>query len=524
MKKIFFVLIFLVNFLNVNQACVHYPSNYNFWMFMPCIHEIEGIPYDYNYLSYTDAMDNYKDYDRSTLDTAHYHINTEEWYQYLGKKASKKEIFAILYHTDPSEYWYNDNERVVHNSFIKTLQLADYQEEKVYLDFAKACESAYSYTSSWDIAREDTLDSQGLRRLLNQGKMMLPKTTKPFVRLRLAFLLVKICDYLQNKDDALLIYEKYIKKSKIKSWVKASTMYHLGKITHESRYYLLAFIQSYDKRDAARRILMNLDISCDYKDYEQKLRNYLLNCAKNKEEQAAVHCLFAWKSVGRNLRDIQQVYAFSPSQKDIPLLIAKEIYDLEDWILTHELTTEPHYKDRFYAENAHEYAWSEDYKEKNERLAYNADVKYLAQFRLFIDKILKEKRAKNLDLIRLEAAHLAFLAKDYSSAERHLKLLKISQKQDNHIFIQKNILNLLIKIKKPSKTTQKTDDVTRQLFEYIDEHQKLIVNVKEFRSQIALLVGKNYIAKNDIPKGIMLLCQTDRDFGTLDYISKNAYH
>ncbi len=515
MKKITLFLFLSMLAFAKNEACMGPPSGYTFWMFMPLIHESQGIPYNYNLAGYAHETQ----FRYVSLDTAHYHINVDEWSKQIGNKASRTDIFNLLYHTSPYEYWYNERGYLEQNTFLKTLKTADFQEEKVYLDFAKACESLYAENDVWSESDDELHDAPAFYRLLAQGEEMLKIAKKPFVRLRTAYLMVKLCDYLKENEKLIAIYQQHIKPAKSKSWVKNTALYHVWKACNDDLYLLQAFAYSYDKREVAKRRIS----------FEEKgIIPRLLKAAKNNHERASVYALKAYQvNDGQNLSDLEKIYAFEPNNKDLPLIVAHELNDLDDWILTYELTD---YQKTYRAKNPEE-DWGGTYgeyspagRDKFHMMAYQADLKYLAKFRIFVSKLLNEKRVANPNLIRLAAAHLAFLAKDFPSAKKHLALLNVTQKNDNQVFIQKNILKYVINIKEKKQKNPTTDATSLALFQYIDKQKSNINNFEEFRSQIVLLIAQDYIACGSIPKGSLLLCQSSRNFGEVGFNAKNAYH
>jgi hypothetical protein len=514
MKKLTLFLFSTMLVFSKNEACMGPPTGYTFWMFMPLIHESQGIPYNYDLAGYAHETA----FRYVSLDTAHYHINVDEWSKQLGGKANRNDIFNLLYHTSPYDYWYDEKGDLAQNTFLKTLKSANFQEEKVYLDFAKACESLYAENDVWSESDDELHDEPGFYRLLAQGEEMLKIAKKPFVRLRTAYLMLKLCDYLKENEKLVAIYQQYVKPSPLKSWVKNTSLYHVWKACNDDLYLLQAFAYSYDKREVAKR-----QISFE----EKGIVSRFLKSAKNNHERASVYSLKAYQdNDGQNLPDLEKIYAFEPNNKDLPLIVAHEINDLDDWILTYELTDFQH---TYRPKNKEDpYGTDGEYspmaRDKFHQMAYQADLKYLAKFRLFVARLLNEKRVANPNLIRLAAAHLAFLAKDYASAKNHLQILNISQKTDNQIFIQKNILKYVISIKEKRNKNAATDASALALFQYLDKIQKDISNYQEFRSQIALLIGQDYIACGSVPKGTLLLCQSDRNYGEIGFNSKNAYH
>ncbi len=467
------------------------PDLHRFSIFMPSIDFEKGVPYDIHSCQSV-LKRGFDDYSGIPIDTVYYNINTDEWYQLLKKKASKKDILSLLYHTSPQDYYDDKKDILAQNSFYKTLQLPDYQEEKVYLDFAKACESVYS-TQGGYIRWGDEINIAKLTYLLQQGESLLPLAKKPFVRLRLAYLTIKLCDYLENKEKALAIYEKYMKNSPLKSWVKASVMYHLGKVTDDARFFFQAFMKSCDKRNSTLQTSSYWgNDDGDWKPQEDRKKHFL-KFAKTDDERTAIHCFYAWYQAGRSLENLEIFYALDPTNKDIPLLITREIQNFDQNVLFYKIDN---FKESITTRSNQQLEF-----EIHSTLRYHNDLEYLAKFRQFISKVLTEKKAQNLDFIKVGAAHLAFTAQNYSAAKKYLKNLKTS---DNQILIQKKFLNYLIKIKEKKQDNLESDNGTVALFEFLKTNEKNIAHYKEVKQHLVDFIASDYIKNKSVAKGILL--------------------
>jgi hypothetical protein len=92
------------------------------------------------------------------------------------------------------------------------------------------------------------------------------------------------------------------------------------------------------------------------------------------------------------------------------------------------------------------------------------------------------------------------------------------------MFIQKNILKYLIKIKENEADNLESDHATVRLFEYLKKNEKNIAHYRELKHHLVDFVASDYIKNKSIAKGILLSFHRRDSASILTEGNRESYH
>ena len=438
-----------------------------------------------------------------------YDTNVSEWSAYLNGKATAQDIKKLLYDTEPKAFFDNKKDSLSLNGFYA---LAKQNKPLMdYLTFAKQAEvqtNAPAWSEYEDEAKETPKPDQS--PLLTLAETRAKECTDPFLKQRYAFLYLRLCNYFAPTRVAN-VYEAYFAKAKPSAtWINGSAMYYYAKTktsTAERNYWLSkAFDESIDRQAISVR------------SFERDSIGLSLQLAKTPHEKAVQYTMKALHYPGRNLPDLQQIYALDPTYKDLPMLIAREINKLENWLLTEEQSGEGYFQDE-------DKPYEKDGKRlwiahKNEKI--KADMAYLAQVRSFLSTVITGgKQAQAQVFLNLGAAHLAFLNKDLATAKNYLlalnKMSKLSARQQVQLAITSSMiacyeapqLNAALK-----QSILKTNLV-------LEKNQEKLVDFATTKAQLQRFWATQLLKKGDVAESFLLMAKTSMDFNSTRYYLAN---
>jgi hypothetical protein len=336
---------------------------------------------------------NYDD-DAHLLHPEHYAVNVEEWAK-IVPDVPKEDIHKALYEVNSDMFCSQlETNSFKGNAFIKALEKK--KELWDYFLLAKECEH-YFDGSGWS-----NPNAKGnLSALPVKLEKLLRGTKNPFIRQRAAYQLIKAYEYNEQQPKELAIFDEVFKNDAAaqKSWVYGHACYHYARANDSlldvKRLYLArAFRLAPDKRMVSMLKVPGLD------DYDTEIAHFTIPL-KSREATAADHTTWSVMKTlrypGRSLADIQQVYRAEPTNRELSLLVEREINKLEEWLFSYRpnfgnglranLNTEGGL--RSYKDREDDYKETDDSKEKAAKIAlinYKSDLVYLQQVATFIEQ------------------------------------------------------------------------------------------------------------------------------------------
>jgi len=434
-----------------------------------------------------------------------YQQNCKEWQAQTNYKGNVKDIYAALYQTDLGAVIYHEDSLVKANKFISHLKKKCKAEYEYYV-YAKKCEVVINNEDPWRLGQYSQSDTLIVNQCLKEGQAIAKKTKNDFVKLRVNYQLIKLNFYHPGfGDDGLDIYKKQIEKSPISSWIKESARFYvLEKMSSGADEYQYELTKSFDKSIDKRFRCVQL---FDRKNY----RKYLMY-AQNNHEKANIYVMSELQHPGRSLDVLKKIYELDPTNKDLALLLSREINKMEDLILTPQLTEQSPALDY----------WSNWYNQVDVKRR-KSDMDYLNSLYQFIVKIILDKKQSNENVFRLIASHICLLNNSKDQALDHLNscnLNRCNEKEKLQIMANR----LLLKF--DGKTKMNTD-LEKQILEFVDyesKHTGQFIHQRDFVNQVYLYIGKQLIEADDIAKGICMLSNTNKVIGTISYWTVKDYY
>ncbi|CAN5379797.1 hypothetical protein BH11BAC3_BH11BAC3_02140 [soil metagenome] len=367
------------------RFCVFQPANFSFQKFS-AFYYTAGL---FNYDEKSDLLNGMDCHDENII----------LWRTRCNNLPLYKDIYDGIYRL-------NDLAPMVkENTFAKYLyQVKDF-EAIDYLNFAKKC-SPYNQVVGDPWERTSAARIPQRKQFMEQALQNIKLIKDEDIKLRYAFLAIRLAFY--NEDQLMVknIYEQYFSTRKKKNIIDYWSLYFATMIkqqTASSNYSAsLVFSEAPDKR---------FMISFKY-DKTIPLPQTLA-LAKTDKERAAIYLLDGIKTPARALGNIKSIYRLNPQNKGLAFLILREINKIEDWIFTPYYTNFPPSLIEGVGRNKME-----------KRIV--KDKLYAKELLLFLQQITLSSTENPL-VIKSSIAYLLYVTGDYSSA-----LSSIAKLQKNY--------------------------------------------------------------------------------------------
>jgi hypothetical protein len=515
-KKWFIASITLVSVLFPRlelNSCVPDTADEDFrvWLFQPnLVNDDALIPFTYSSNLYFHPGGRGQDMSEPS-DSTFEKMNVAEWQAELPA-AKPKDIHTLLYETPSMAYFRRlKGDSLKQNTFLQALK--SQKELFEYFNFAKECESAFGGGLSEEDTWEWKSDSLALNRIVPKAEKMIQTAKSSFVRLRTAFQLIKTYEYLQNTEGVIKTFDAHIKNAKTKSWIVGSAMYYYAKAQPEGLPRNLAaancFEQTIDKKFQSLKLL------------DMDKRKDILAPALNKYQRAILSVMLSLRNPARALEDLKTVYTANPEQKELPMLVEREINKLEDWLFSYKLTGSDTYISRYQRgpmkknENG---GYDFDDPITNEEKKYvdiqknnwASDRLYLNDVMAFVDKLIADNKLKDRSFLHLSAAHLAFLKQDFKKTQEYLAILRGLPNVRTTTKVQAELTNLLCELYATPKISPMVEETIARFEATLQSAKKDITDFDTFREQVYFFLSKKFLKDGSFVKGCLLSMMTDR--------------
>ena len=299
--------------------------------------------------------------------------------------------------------------RLSKNEFADHLRYEKCEEVIDYLIYAKQCEKHVTVGEGWEPPKRDVIEMQ---KMMERGKRAFYKTKSHYVRLRYAYQILRLAHYAKLYQAVLDLHEELMPKvranpSLIDYWImghRAGALQKLGNRVEAAYLYSLVFTNSPSKRQSAYQ---SFSIKND-----KEWKALMVRC-ESDDERAMVYTIRANDSESRAMEEMEKIYELDPLNENLELLTVKEITKLEKDLLGREFN---------------------DKRERNEKyfkIPRKGTIGYLNRTKAFTQKMITEKKVKNLDFWRIADAYLTFLSGDYYQADLSFTKIKNSLTSSN---------------------------------------------------------------------------------------------
>ncbi len=398
--------------------------------------------------------------------------NIREWLAYLNAPVEESDIYELLYLTESDDFLYasetNNWEKFETNTFVQFLRKPENAPVMAYILNAKQNEFIQNFWSEENAWNDLASKEQNLMENYQQNtKVLLEKTSDPFLKQRYAFLLIRSSwndsqkyDYniIMAGGDIRSLYNQYLKgkNTVVADWanIYLAPFYLENCDTLRYHYTLMnAFDKTEEKKVAA--------FSRMYKSWLPDLLNFV----KTPHEKAVVYTLMSLRNPGKALHELKSASKLDPQLSYLPLLITREINKLEDWLLSPSIL------------NFDSFLWQEQYNYETDQ--YEAvyeknrekDLEYLRMFRSFLET-LRPSASLPQPYLQNAIAHLYILDGKFEKAKKALN--EISPQSAPEFLIQKNIENVICTAHLSDITKPETKEILAKELKALEKSYKAL--------------------------------------------------
>lgn len=465
-------------------------EEYRFWLLQPHLIEAQALkPF-----AFTTEMLFEPDYEEITR--LPYAANIAEWHSVIGDDVPDDAIEQVLYGMDLSYFEQHIDSLKRSNAFLRRLERLN-NGWPAYIAFAKRCEQLVNSEDPWDFIAHD---GNGIRKAWESGTKELKRAKHPMLRARYAFQLVRLAHYAHDPErpdlPALPIYEKDLAPLKGRTWMEASAAFYLaGMLENPERD--LAFADCFQRATDKRFRMVQLFIGSEAENY--------LPLATSDEQRAALLIMRDLQHPGRALEDLERIAAWPPGSEHLPLLLAREVNKLEDWLLTPDLTE--------YGPAIQQWESAEDEVTPDE--VVRVDMDYLHRVQAFIRQVIPTVVADDKPLLLLLDGHLSYVAGEHERCMTIMAAVEADGNAPPKVRAQARLDRILCGIMASSKLTDATRNDLLALVQLVNEEPALAQVSGTLLGQLHLYLGKKLMERGETVEGILLLARTDRSYGDL---------
>ena len=477
-----------------------------FWLFQPNLSGVAGLlPYSYSVSDF--YADNSLENQNTPFDSTHYNMNVAEWQSVLrGGVSDAKAVYSVLYQTDPDRF-FKRQDSLKNNVFVAALAKPENAELKNYLWLAKRCEQAINTPIDyWD--ENAKRDMPLIKKTLAEAQKMTETAALPFVKERAAYQMLKLQQYAGDTVGSVKTFDTYFKNSKSASWVNASSRFYYALTrTGDEQQYLLTrvFAETTDKRLRAIQL------------FESERIEDIAKLAKNNAEKANMYVMKSLRNPAKGLADMEKIYSLDATNPDFAKLIEREVNKVESWLMSERMTglaSDAHFA--FYTD-------SEEYNKTSTQI-WKEDFEYAKKYMAFLEKIIAEKKIKDIQFAQLSLAHVAFVMNDTDKYNQNIAALN-GQKMPKNSEMQVKILAYTQKMADlkrfdsttPSANNSEGEALTMEILDFIKNNAHQINNAALLKEQILRYVGVAAIDKGSLAKGNLTLNKTRLAFGSYGF-------
>lgn len=356
--------------------------------------------------------------DNEPIDVAQ--ATSAEWITYCGGKIEKRQAYQFVCqfaYKDLSSVYYHleKNQPLKIPDSVRTNGMTAYflnnkdLEALGYLMYAKQVEPFV--TGNWNDWETPLRDSAKMGRLIQGGLQLYAAATKDFIKLRLAYQLLRLSHYSGHYEDCMKWYDQLVQSNATQSVLhdlsvslNAGALCHLGK-KNEAAYI---FSKQFAKSDV-KKVANYMSFSRCVNRFSEKERKQCLDLCKNNEEKANLLGLFALGSNVVELNTLKEVARLSPQASILEMLAVREVNKIEDNYLSPALKKEKGGAKIYYS-------WPAENVTGNLQ-EWDNEPKELSSF---FHTMASGTAVKNQPLYEIIAAYLAYVARNYTDAKKYL--------------------------------------------------------------------------------------------------------
>lgn len=375
--------------------------------------------------------------------------NCLEWQTYLGRDVRVEDINTVLYGDMSADAFLTAlknkelEQAFPKNTFLQKLSEPRWRAALDYLTFVKQVEFAqhaaddpwaddYGFKSDFpffDWEKESqSLNARSLRQLAAHAN-------DPFLKKRYAYQAIVTNRYYGSDSLAAVLFDRHFSlrdTTVLMPWAllhKAECLFQRGDAYQYN--YLLAKV--FDRCDSKKVRAMDL--------FNPDWTEQTLPFAPTPQDKALVLMMKAIQYPGRTLPLLRRIAAYDPACRYLPMLVAREVNKLEDWVMTEKLTGYgPSVPYGILGDDWEQY---DKIRAKWRRENLRNDRAYLREVLAWVEAQARASRlAEQQGVLWLAAAHLHFLAENHDMAAAFLE--KIPSQAAPRLLAQRDLERLLL--------------------------------------------------------------------------------
>jgi hypothetical protein len=462
-------------------------------------------------------------YSTATDDETDMMKNCREWEAFTGGKVPARDVYMVQYGLTTAQYFYGRStgkwDGAADNKFIQWL--AGNKAAAKYMDFARWVEHTSDNESEDPWSNSSYGD--GLSQLQYDSLITVAtngyKSTTGFLQERYAFQAVKLLFYKgwpqadtlkrdRHLDDSLIaVYNKYLKgkPSITADWA----LVYYAQVQPGEQQTLKYLLQAFERTDDKKLFV--------YRYLSRKQVDILARTATDNAPRATACAIKGFKTPGPALAQLRNVYSCDKNSRYLPMLIAREVNKLEDWIWSPEMkgftsAIRAGY-DKGY-DDATGYNVSTPAKDKYLQKNRAKDEAYLATVRSFLEEIATDG-GNNADFARLAIVHLYHMQRNYAAAAGYMD--KIHAVKNTAWARQLDIEKILSLIYSADITSDDTKQKINDVMQHLEQlgGGNVIASAGDYDIQadseplhaLYLLLSREYRKKGDIVTAGLLMQQ-----------------
>ena len=459
--------------------------------------------------------------------TADYRRNCEEWQQFAGREVSAGDIYVVQYETEPDDFLKAVEDEgkglLQDNSFFRWMLLPANKAVLDYFVLAKRSEFAqFGEKDPWDENADYKLNM--LQWVAAAAERECNRAANDFLRQRYAYQAIKSLHYIPDtngRHSAKLraLYEQHLKEKRtiVADWAMLYYAFAQEEPAQRTHYLVLSFDQSGEKQGAA------------FQHIGEEALDTLEQNAKDPEMLARINALRALRTPGKALPYLEALARLQPRSKYLPLLVAREINKLEDWLWSPEITGfESEVRQRLFYSEREDRQGSYDttyryFAVKN----HLKDREYMTELRSFLNRA-PAGGSLNRNFIALAVIHLDHIAGDFGRAASRLRGLPafadpamerqrlielavstIHLEDINRQSVQEELLGYLQRLKKPGEPIAPR-------YEHYNEADDWIRDWDDDAPELLLLLSQRFRREGDLVKAGLIYLKAGHQVNEYD--------
>lgn len=442
---------------------------------------------------YTALLDFYDDWEEVADSTFLNQSVIDEWQQYAGENATRKDVIAAVYGVKTADLRKLQTAfklpntvlppSINHNSMLQAMLRNNKQDAINYLLLAKSIEPFCTLPDEWSETPDK--DSLTINTYIKQAQQGWQQTTDSFLKNKYAFLRCKLAFYNNRLMDCIRWYEEGFSHQPAAAVqpmalsYQAGAWFRMGKGKEAAYAFSKTFATSSaaQKKNIFRGFLWATD-RCN-----PSLLNAYSNMATTPQEKALLVGMFGLYGAAYHTNIIEKTFLLDANCPVLPLLVQRQINKIEEKYLTPKLNNQAGTK-AFY------YNWMEP---DSTLLSDTAVYTTLA----LLEKMAGTPAASNRALYATGASYLSYILGDANRSRKNIATAK-TLSPANAIADQLQLITLLLQTSEVKELDTATENTLLPSLQWLQS--KAATNLEYgifYRNFLSQILAPAYFRKGE---------------------------